>query len=461
LSDLSPPRTDAASRYGMDKSLNLPFPIHEGSPMPHPRKKRFFDPARETMPWERREEELHAKLVRTLSHAYEHSVAYKEIFGAAGVQPTDIRTTQDVERLPILRVSDLVERQKRQPPFGGFDAAGPRRVNRIFVNSGLVFQPGGQWEYNDQTWSEALCGAGFQAGDLIINTFNYHLWPFSFTLEECAKRIGATVIPAGAGNTMMQVKIIQMLKVNGFLGTPSFLMTLAQRAQGMGLDLKRDIHLDTALVTAEMLPESLRARLEETFDVILRQAYGTVFLGCIGYECPERSGLHIPDGILVEVVDPNSGKRIPHGTAGEIVATSFNPTYPMIRMATGDLSAMTEDPCPCGRTGPRLRRIIGRIDQATKVKGTFVHPWQTDDIISRHPEVYKYQVVITRENHTDVMTFLVELKEDVSERRLLRTGIERELEEMLALKGVVRVVPRGTLPDHHKKIEDQRKWDEE
>jgi phenylacetate-CoA ligase len=210
-----------------------------------------------------------------------------------------------------------------------------------------------------------------------------------------------------------------------------------------------------------MLPESLRVRLEDTFDMTLRQAYGTVFLGCIGYECPERSGLHIPDDILVEVVDPNSGKRIPHGAAGEIVATSFNPNYPMIRMATGDLSAMTEDPCPCGRTGPRLRKIIGRIDQATKVKGTFVHPWQTDDVISRHPEVYKYQVVITRENHNDVMTFLLELKEDVSQPHLLRTSIERELEEMLALKGVVRVVPRGTLPDHHKKIEDKRKWDEE
>jgi len=428
--------------------------------MPRRRENVYFDYHRETMGWEQRKAELHEKILTAVRHAYHGSSAYRELFDSAEIRVDEIRSPLDVEKLPIFRTSDLVERQRTHPPFGGFETCDARNLKRIFVNSGLIFQPGEDWVYRDNTWAAALCGAGFKAGDRIINTFNYHLWPFSFTLDECAKRLGAAVIPAGPGNTMMQVKIIQMLKVNGFLGTPSFLMTLAQRAQGMDLDLKTDIRLDAVLVTAEMLPESLRSRLEKTFDVAIRQAYGTAFLGCIGYECQEMNGLHLPEDIFVEVVDPHTGRSTEAGASGEVVATNLNPEYPMLRMATGDLSALIEEPCPCGRTGPRLKRIIGRIDQATKVSGAFIHPWQTDDVLARHPEVFKYQVVITRENHSDVMTFFLELKEEVSDSGTIRRRIERELEDMLGMRGIVRIVPRGTLPDHHKKIEDKRRWDD-
>jgi phenylacetate-CoA ligase len=171
------------------------------------------------------------------------------------------------------------------------------------------------------------------------------------------------------------------------------------------------------------------------------------------------TGLHVPDNILVEVVDPNTGKQVPPGAAGEIVATNFNKSYPMIRMATGDLSVQTHENCPCGRTGPMLKKIIGRIDQAAKVRGTFIHPWQTDEVISRFSEVYKYQVVITRENDTDVMTFVVETKGEISRPEVLQAKIERDIKEFLTVKGVARVVPRGTISDHHKKIEDRRTWE--
>jgi phenylacetate-CoA ligase len=278
-------------------------------------------------------------------------------------------------------------------------------------------------------------------------------------MEESAKHIGATVIPAGSGNTMMQVKILQMLEVNGFLGTPSFLTTLVQRAEAMGLDIRKDILLETALVTAEMLPESLRARLQEKLDMTVRQAYGTVFLGCIGFECQAMSGLHVPDSIWVEIVDPATGRQVPSGSVGEIVATNFNPFYPMIRMATGDLSRIAEEPCPCGRTGPLLKKIIGRMDQAAKVGGVFIHPWQADDVMSSHPEVFKYQMVITRKNHLDLMTVIVELKEDLGETLSLQRKMEREIEEMLGVRSSIRIVARGTLPDGHRKIEDQRKWE--
>ena len=422
------------------------------------KERRYFNQERETMDWEKRKADQDRMFLKTFQHAYQHSKAYKEIFGSSGIELSDIQGLEDLEKLPILRMNDLVERQKRDVPFGGFDTMDPRMIRRIYINPGLIWQPG-EWDYQDTSWAEALCSAGFGQGDRIINTFNYHMWPLAFMLDESVKMIGATVIPTGMGNTLMQVKIMQMLRVNGFMGTPSFIMTLAQRAEAMGLDLKKDLCLETALVGAEMLPESLRSRIEDKLEVTMRQVYGTVFVGCIGYECQHMGGLHVPDNILMEVVDPNTGKQVEPGAAGEVVATNFNTSYPMLRMATGDLSIVTRESCPCSRTGPMLKKILGRIDQATKVEGTFVHPWQADEVISRYAEVFKYQVVITRENYKDVMTFLVELNEEISRPEILCGRIERDMKDILTIKGVVQIVPRGTIPDLHKKIEDRRTWD--
>ena len=419
---------------------------------------RFFDRARETMGREERRPLLSQRFVDTFQRAYGHSKAYKEVFESAGLKISDIKGLNDLEKLPLLRIEDLVDWQKREPPFGGFNTIDPDNFRRIYVNPGLIYQPGEQ-EYVDTSWAEALCAVGFKPGDRIINTFNYHLWPFAFMLDESVKMIGGTVVPTGVGNTLMQVKIMQGLRANGFLGTPSFLMTLAQRAEAMGMDLRKDILLEKALVSAEMLPESLRTRLETNLGMIIRQGYGTVFLGCIGYECSHRTGLHVPDSILVEVVDPQTGIQVGPGAVGEIVATNFNNSYPMIRMATGDLSALARGQCPCGRTGPMLKKILGRTGQATKVRGTFIHPWQADEVMSKYREVFKYQVVITREADRDDMTFLVEMKEEGSGTDMLCARIERDIKDILTIKGSVQVVSRGTIPDLHKKIEDKRTWE--
>jgi len=419
---------------------------------------RFFNQERETMDWEKRKVNLEKKFLKTFQYAFQNSKAYKEIFHSAGIELSDIQSLEDLEKLPILRMNELIERQKKDMPFGGFETIDPGRIRRIYINPGLIWQPG-EWDYQDTSWAEALCSVGFKEGDRIINTFNYHMWPLAFMLDESVKRIGGTVIPTGVGNTLMQIKIMQMLKVNGFIGTPSFIMTLAQRAEGMGLNLKKDISLETSLVGAEILPESLRSRIEDKLEMTVRQVYGTVFLGCIGYECQHMTGLHVPDNILVEVVDPHTGRQVEAGAAGEIVATNFNTFYPMIRMATGDLSLFARESCPCNRTGPMLKKILGRIDQATKVRGTFIHPWQADEVISQYKEVFKYQVVITRENYKDVMTFLLELKEETSRPEILRSRIERDIKDLLTIKGVVQIVPRGTIPDLHKKIEDRRTWE--
>ena len=419
---------------------------------------RFFDKARETMDWQERKTGLAKRFVNIFQHAYRHSKAYKEIFNSAGIGISDIEGLDNLEMLPILRMEAIVERQKKDAPFGGFNTSDSADIGRIYANPGLIYQPG-ERKYEDTSWAEALCGAGFGPGDIVINTFNYHLWPYAFMLDDSVKMIGGTVVPTGIGNTLMQSRIMQGLKVNGFMGTPSFLMTLMQRAERMGLDFNKDIVLKKAFVGAEMLPGSLRTRLESKLGITIRQGYGTVLLGCIGYECAFMTGLHVPDNILVEVLDPHTGRKVKPGAVGEIVATNFNTCYPMIRMGTGDLSTLSQEPCPCGRTSPVLKKILGRTDQATKVKGTFIHTWQTDEVILRYPEIFKYQVVITREDHQDIMTFLVELKEDRPSSDMLRARIERDIKDILTIKGTVQIVPRGTIPDLHKKIKDSRTWD--
>ena len=419
---------------------------------------RFLSQEAETMDWERRREWLGKRLVATFNHALKNSRAFQEIYAEAGLGPGEIRGLEDLEKLPIVRMDDLVRRQRSHPPFGGFETVAEERIRRIYINPGLIFQPG-DWEYNDTSWAEGFCAAGFRPGDRILNAFNYHLWPYAFMIDESIRMVGATVVPTGVGNALVQVKIMQQLKVNGFTGTPSFLMELAQRAEGMGLDLKRDLFLERALVGAEMLPESLRGRLQEKLGMTIRQTYGTVFLGCLGYECLAGAGLHVPEGVLVEVVDPGTGRAVPPGKPGEIVATNFSPTYPLIRMATGDLSLFSEKPCSCGRTGPILKKVLGRIDQATKVRGTFVHPWQTDEVIARYPEVFKYQVVVTRQDDTDRMTFMVELSGEVEDSEAIKRRIEKDIKEQLTIKGIVKVVDKGTIPDFHDKIVDRRSWE--
>jgi len=418
----------------------------------------YLDETRETSPWKTRREKLNQRFLKQMAYVFSHSRAYQDIFSKAGATQNDIRSLDDLEKLPITKMKDLTARQKEDFPFGGFDTMGSDFPRRIYINPGLIWQPG-ELEYNDTSWAEGLCGAGVEKGDMVLNTFNYHMWPFAFMLDESAKMIGATIVPTGAGNTLMQIKILQMLGIQAVMGTPSFLMTLIQRAEGMGVNVRSDLRLRKGFVCAEMLPESLRARLEKMLDATIRQAYGTVFLGCIGYECLHNTGLHITDNIIVEVVDPHTGRQVPFGKAGEVVVTTFSSTFPLVRMATGDLSLFTGSDCPCGRTAPKLKKILGRIDQATKVRGTFIHPWQVDEVMARYPEVFKYQVVITRKNHSDVMTFVVELTEEISAPGSLQARIERDIKDMLTVRGDVHVAPRGSIPDFHKKIDDRRSWE--
>jgi phenylacetate-CoA ligase len=422
------------------------------------RKKGFFDKGLETLPPQEREDHLAKKLLEFIKYAYGHSRVFRQGLDEQGIRPADIQGLQDLERIPLISKDDLAARQKEAAPFGGFETIPPHKAQRIYINPGLVFQPE-MGEHEIKSWAEALYACGMRPGDIVQNTFNYHGWPVAFTLDDALRMVGVTGVPTGVGNTLMQIRVMQALKTTGFIGTPSFLMTLAERAEAMGIDVKEDLALEVGFCTAEMLPEGLRQRLEEKFGMIVRQGYGTVFTGCLGYECYHKNGLHLPQNILVEVVDPHTGKPVEPGTTGEVVATNFNPVFPMIRFATGDLSILITEECPCGRTSYRLKKILGRVDQATKVRGTFIHPWQTDEVAAQFPEIFKYQVIVTRKAHTDVMTFVAEVKDETVDKRLLKGRLEKAIREMLALKGEVEVVPPGSIPDWHQKIVDHRTWE--
>ena len=413
----------------------------------------------ETMPYKKRLEYLNRKLRGIVQYAYKHSIAIKNKFDSIGLKPRDIQTIKDLEKIPITKKTELMEFQQKNPPFGGFEGVPMTQMRRIFISPGPIYEPG-EIDYDELGWAQGMYAGGFRPGDIAINTFSYHMVPFALQMvDNSLHMIGCVSIPTGIGNTEQQVNILKNLKANAYCGTPSFLLNIAEKAEEMGFDLKKDLNLQVGFVAAEMLPESLRSKLEEKFGMIIRQTYGTADVRCLGYECMRKNGMHVPDDKIVEIVDPETGKQLGLGKTGEIVATTFNRVYPLIRFGTGDLSILTDTPCPCGRTSPRLVRILGRVDQATKVRGLFVHPGQVNEVASKHVQIGNYQVVITRKEHKDEMTFRIELKEEVPEPEKLRGEIERSIREIIKVRGEVQFVPIGTISEGAKKIEDQRTWE--
>ena len=296
---------------------------------------------------------------------------------------------------------------------------------------------------------------GFRPGDVVVNTFLYHLTPAAHLIDRGLARLGCTVVPTGPGNAEVQVKTILDLRAAGYVGTPSFLMTILKHAAERGLGR---LPLEVAHVGAEALPESLRRTFEEEHGILTRQSFGTADLGIVAYECREASGMHLMEDVVFEICDPQTGAPLAAGQVGEIVCTVNHKTYPMIRFATGDLSVVTEAPCRCGRTAARMLGWRGRADEVTKVRGMFVHPRQADEVVGRVPGVARYQVVVTRQEHQDVLTFDVEPAPD-ADRAAIEAGLPAAIRDVMKLRGAVHIVPSGTIADGAKKIEDQRKWD--
>jgi phenylacetate-CoA ligase len=366
-----------------------------------------------------------------------------------GVDARSVASRAALAKLPVLRKSDISEMQKTNPPFGGLNVTAPGKMRRLLVSPGPIFEPEG---HGTDWWgaARALHAAGFRAGDIVHNSFAYHLTPGGFILESGAHALGCAIIPGGVGNTEQQLDAIVHYRPAGYVGTPDFLKILLDLAQSCGKDASS---IKRGLVSGAALPTSLREELGRRGVAVL-QCYATAELGVIAYESEAREGLIVNESVIVEIVRPGTGDPVPDGEVGEVVVTSFNPDYPMVRLGTGDLSAVMPGVSPCGRTNVRLRGWLGRADQTAKVKGMFVHPKQIAELASRHPELKRLRLVVAREAEQDTMTLLAE---SAASDAALESAIAANLQSITKLRGVVKLVAPGSLPNDGKIIADERK----
>jgi len=362
------------------------------------------------------------------------------------VDPADIVTRADLARLPVLRKSELPAMQKAAPPFGGF--VDPlERFGRLFTSPGPIYEPEAR---HDDAWRAArgLHAAGFRPGDIVLNTFSYHLTPGGFILDGGARALGCAVIPAGPGNTEQQLDLIEHLRPTAYTGTPDFLKILLDAVASA----QRENPIRRAAVSGAAFPASLQAEMRSR-GIDAYQLYATADVGVIAYETPARAGMVVNEDVLVEIVRPGTGEPVPDGEVGEVVVTSFDQHHPWIRLALGDLSAILSGASACGRTNTRIRGWLGRADQTTKIKGMFVRPEQIAEVGRRHPSVKRLRLVVGRQGEVDMMT----LKAESAERDTsLSAALGEALRAVTKLGGNVELVAPGSLPNDGKVIEDTR-----
>jgi phenylacetate-CoA ligase len=413
-----------------------------------------FD-ALETRAPEVREAALMAALPAQLAHAKAHAPAFADLL--KDVDAASVNSRAALAQLPVIRKTELLERQKASRAaggnvFGGFSTLGfGQGMTRVFASPGTIYEPeGARADY----WRMArtLFAAGFRPGELIHNCFSYHFTPAGSMMETGAHALGCTVFPGGTGQTEQQVTAMAELQPAGYIGTPSFLKIILEKAAEMGVALPS---VRKALVSGEAFPPSLRDWMT-AHGVDAHQCYATADVGLIAYETAAREGLVLDEGVIVEIVRPGTGDPVPEGEVGELVITTLNPDYPLIRFGTGDLSAILPGPCPTGRTGQRIKGWMGRADQTTKIRGMFVHPGQVAEIVKRFPEVSKARLVVTGEMANDQMALHVEtgLLADES----LKARVADAVRDVTKLRGEVHLVAQGSLANDGKVIEDARSY---
>jgi len=398
-----------------------------------------------------REAALMAALPAQVAHAQKNAPAFAT--SLAGIDANHIHTRAALAKLPVIRKHELLAQQQAQRAvhvFGGFAAIGfGKAMPRVFASPGTIYEPeGARADY----WrmARAIYAAGFREGDLIHNCFSYHFTPAGSMMETGAHAIGCTVFAGGTGQTEQQVQAMAELQPAGYIGTPSFLKIIVEKALEMGVALPS---LRKALVSGEAFPPSLRDWLAQR-GIAGYQCYATADLGLIAYETSAREGLVLDEGVIVEIVRPGTGDPVPEGEVGELVVTSLNPDYPLIRFGTGDLSAVLPGTCPTGRTNTRIKGWMGRADQTTKVRGMFVHPGQVAEVVKRFPEIARARLVVTGEMANDQMGLKVEApaNDDLAQK------IAEAVRDITKLRAAVAFVAVGSLPNDGKVIEDARTY---
>ena len=412
----------------------------------------------ETRDPEAREAALMAALPRQVAHAKAKAPGFATLLN--GIDPAAIDSRAALADLPMLRKADLMVHQRQSPPLGGLATIGLGEVSRLFASPGPVYEPQGR-RVDFWRCARALYAAGFRAGELVHNSFSYHLTPGGWILDGAARALGCSVFPAGVGNSEQQVQAISDLRPTAFTGTPDYLRVLLDKAAEMGWDASSIVK---ALVSGGALFPSLRQDYAER-GVSVLQCYATADVGMIAYESlgmnGPNEGMILNEEIIVEIVRPGTGDPLPDGEVGEVVVTMLDPDYPMIRFATGDLSAVLPGASPCGRTGTRIKGWMGRADQTTKIKGMFVHPSQVSAVVKRHPEIAKARLAVTRDGEADHMTLHCEVAGgDAAGAPLeLAETIAHSLHDVCKLKGGVVFAEPGSLPNDGKVIDDQRSYE--
>ena len=405
----------------------------------------FYDDL-ETRSDDQRAHDMARDLPRQIAHAQKNSTGFSALL--AGVDASKITQVADLANLPVLRKSDLSAAQKTNTPLGGFSALARKDIRQVFQSPGPIYEMG-QKSHDWWRFGRFLHALGVGANDVVQNTFSYHFTPAGMMFENAAEAVGATVFPAGPGQTELQARAAADLGVTCYAGTPDYLNTILQKGDALGLDLSK---IRTAAVSGgPLFPQIRQGYIDRGIRCL--QCYATADLGNIAYESDAMEGMIIDEGVIVEIVTPGTGNPVAIGEVGEVVVTTLNPDYPLIRFATGDLSAMMPGISPCGRTNQRIKGWMGRADQTAKIKGMFVRPEQVAAFVARHPGVAKARIIASRVGEADEMTVQVETNADNV------VEMENSVREILKLRGKVVLNPLGTLPNDGIVIDDQRSYD--
>ncbi len=395
-----------------------------------------------------------------LQYAYNNAPAIKEIFQRAALHPEDIKTRADLDKIPVTSKDRLAELQQEYPPFGGFLAVPLHDLKHIFLSPGPLYEPHAKGSPTLNGLKEILKIAGFKGGDIVLNTFGYHLIPTGLAVDETLREMGATVVAAGVGNADLIIKMMQDLGITGYVGTPSWLMALIQKAETAGVNVNEEFSLQKALVSAEPLPPSLRQTFIEKYGLQVTNAYGTAELGFLSYNTDGTATMPLLESSIVQIVNPETGKTVAAGEIGEVVVTTFNRTYPLIRLGTGDL-ALNIDPAPGqSKQSERAIKLVGRVGDAVKVRGMFLHPNQLRAVITQNRSVARFQALITRTKNRDNFILRVLIASEALDKDALKTALAESIRSACRIKvDRFEFVSAQSLPEDAPPIADERTWE--
>ncbi len=412
----------------------------------------------EIMPLDRRQKYRLEQVQWQIGYAYEKSPAVRAKMQNAGVAPRDITQFSDLEAIPITPKDNLIALRDSDPPWGGLLAIPAAKIPRIYLSPGPIYDIQSTDDNFFKRWRRRMHAHGFRSGDIVVNTFSYHMSPAGHWFDEAIRQVGATVIPMGVGNTELQAQVLRDMRATGWTGMPSFLAAIFNKAVELGIDPLHDYCLRAVSAGGEPGGARIRQQLQETYGIVSYDSYGTADVGLISYECKERNGMHVHEEVIVEIVDEITGKQLGAGEAGQVVVTPIDSCYPLVRFGTGDLACYLEGECACGRTSARLGPILGRVGQAVRVRGMFVHPHQLQNVLKRFNQIERFKAVVSRSGERDCILLKIQLKGGEQAEQGMLEALCSSFENVCRLRlDEIVCVASEEIPENDKAIVDTRK----